>query len=154
MAQRACLDLITSEVGERAGPVVELGLGNGRTYDHLRERVGSREVFVFERSPDPHPLCQPDDSHLIVGDLEDTLPKAMHHLGQPAIVAHSDIGTGDAGRNARVAKKISELLPAILADRAMIASDQALSHDKFEAVDLPCGVEKGRYFIYRYNDTQ
>ena len=31
------------------GPVIELGLGNGRTYDHLRERLPGRRIIAFDR---------------------------------------------------------------------------------------------------------
>jgi hypothetical protein len=37
-AQRDILNSIVDLVGETQGPVLEFGLGNGRTYDHLRER--------------------------------------------------------------------------------------------------------------------
>ena len=36
MAQRSCLNAAAETLGNMAGPVLELGLGNGRTYDHLR----------------------------------------------------------------------------------------------------------------------
>ena len=49
MAQKMALAWATDQVVGRPGPVLELGLGNGRTYDHLREILGStREIFVFE----------------------------------------------------------------------------------------------------------
>lgn len=38
-AQRDVLDWAADGVEDRAGLVLELGLGNGRTYDHLRERL-------------------------------------------------------------------------------------------------------------------
>jgi hypothetical protein len=41
-AQRACLDWAAQEIAAVPGEVVELGLGNGRTYDHLRTRLGGR----------------------------------------------------------------------------------------------------------------
>ena len=40
-AQRLCLDWAAGAVVERPGAVLELGLGNGRTYDHLRARLGA-----------------------------------------------------------------------------------------------------------------
>lgn len=150
-AQRACLDMITAELTAADGPVIELGLGNGRTYDHLRERVAPREVFVFERSPDPHPLSRPDDAHLVVGDLDETLPQAMTRLLSPAVLAHSDIGTGDAERNACVARTIAELLPPLLIDGALIASDQRLISTHLKPVELPANVDRNRYFIYRHD---
>ena len=35
-AQRACLNATPAWIEGLAGPILELGLGNGRTYDHLR----------------------------------------------------------------------------------------------------------------------
>ena len=54
-AQRACLDLAARRSPICRGPVLELGLGNGRTYDHLRELLPLREIFVFERDVRAHP---------------------------------------------------------------------------------------------------
>jgi len=41
-AQRACLDHAAGLIGGLDGVVLELGLGNGRTYDHLRSLFPSR----------------------------------------------------------------------------------------------------------------
>ena len=46
-AQRICIDLALDFISDVDGPVLELGLGNGRTYDHLREHSEGREIFVF-----------------------------------------------------------------------------------------------------------
>jgi hypothetical protein len=43
MAQRALLDWAAQDIASRPGLVLELGLGNGRTYDHLRERLPGRK---------------------------------------------------------------------------------------------------------------
>ena len=56
-AQRACLDRAAALVRGVPGPVLELGLGNGRTYDHLRARLPGRDIFVFERAPPPTPTA-------------------------------------------------------------------------------------------------
>ncbi len=48
-AQRACLGLAAELIRDVPGPLLELGLGNGRTYDHLREIMPGREIYVFER---------------------------------------------------------------------------------------------------------
>jgi hypothetical protein len=148
-AQRACLDHAARLVADLPGPVLELGLGNGRTYDHLRERLADREIFVFERRPDPHPECLPDAAHLIVGDLEDTLPKALALLPGPAALAHSDIGTGDELRNRAVAASLSQLLPALLRSGGIIVSDQPLAAAGLRKASPPAGISHGRYFMYR-----
>jgi hypothetical protein len=148
-AQRACLALAFELIAELPGPVVELGLGNGRTYDHLRERLPDREIFVFERRPAPHPGCLPPAPYLVAGDFAATLPSAPERIGSPAALLHSDIGTGDEERNARLAGWIAHLLPPMLAEGAVVASDQALSTPCLQPLRLPDAVPEGRYFMYR-----
>jgi hypothetical protein len=149
-AQRACLDHAAGLIADLAGPALELGLGNGRTYDHLRRRLAGREIFVFERRPDPHPECIPDPAHLIIGDLEETLVRARGLLPAPAALAHSDIGSGDAAANARVAARIAALLPALLRPGAIVVSDQELNSGALVSLALPPRVARGRYFLYRH----
>ena len=62
-AQRACLTHAAQAIGNDEGTVLELGLGNGRTYDHLRECLPERDIFVFEREVRAHPDCIPDTDH-------------------------------------------------------------------------------------------
>lgn len=149
-AQRACLDHAAGLIASLPGIVIELGLGNGRTYDHLRERLPGREIFVFEREPDAHPACVPDPGHLIIGELEDTLKFAQLRLPMPAAMVHSDIGTGDAARNEHVAARVASLLPPLLCAEAVIVSDQLLSAVSLEPIAPPSGVRPGRYFMYRH----
>lgn len=148
-AQRACLDHAVQLIEAVPGIVVELGLGNGRTFDHLRERLGGRAIFVFERQPDPHPLCAPDAAHLILGDLADTLPTAARRLPGPAALAHSDIGSGDAAASAAAAALVARHLPPLLASGGVVVSDQPLASDRLTPLAMPPGVAPGRYFMYR-----
>lgn len=148
-AQRACLDHATRLVAGLDGPVVELGLGNGRTYDHLRTLLPERPIFVFERRPDPHPACMPPEGMLIEGAIEETLPGALGRLGAPAALLHSDIGTGDPMRNARIAAFLSGALPPLLRPGAVVLSDQRLASRLLPELPLPREVPPGRYFLYR-----
>ena len=84
-AQRACLEYAAGQIRDLPGPVLELGLGNGRTYDHLRELLPEREIFVFERAVNAHPDCIPDPAHLILGDVRATLPRARVRLAGEAL---------------------------------------------------------------------
>ncbi len=72
-AQRACIDFAARAGNTPQGPIFELGLGNGRTYDHLRERFPGRDIFVFERNVNAHAASMPDAEHLIVGDIDGVL---------------------------------------------------------------------------------
>jgi hypothetical protein len=148
-AQRDCLNAVASMVADVPGPVLELGLGNGRTYDHLRDLFPDREIFVFDRQVAAHPDCIPDDAHIILGDIFETLPTAATRIGAPAALAHTDIGTGDAESNARIAAFLGRTLPSLMTSRAFIVSDQVLDPAGWEAQPLPEGIPRNRYFVYR-----
>lgn len=148
-AQRACLDRAAALVRDLPGPVFELGLGNGRTYDHLREILPGREIFVFEREVAAHPDCIPDPAHLLLGDIAETLPAAAARFGRQVALLHSDIGTGDAARNARIAAFIATQLPALMRPGGIVLSDQDLGYPGAAPLALPAGVKPGRYFLYR-----
>lgn len=148
-AQRACLDLAMSLVRAVPGPVAELGLGNGRTYDHLRAGLPDREIFVFEREVRAHPDCVPDAAHLFLGDLRETLPSATARLGGSVALLHSDIGTGDARETAALVREIEPDLTRLLRPGAIVVSDQPLRAGSLVPLPLPEGVGSGRYFLYR-----
>jgi len=147
-AQRACLDTAAGMITAMPGIVLELGLGNGRTFDHLRSRLPGRDIYVFDRQMAAHPDCIPRDDHLFLGDLAETLPQAAARLGRTAALVHSDIGSGDEAMNRAIAALISRLLPPLLAPGAIILSDQALTLDA-APLKLPDSVAPGRYHMMR-----
>ncbi|MCC7049622.1 MAG: hypothetical protein IT562_23130 [Alphaproteobacteria bacterium] len=153
-AQRACLDRAAALIADLPGPVVELGLGNGRTFDHLRQLLPGREIFAFDRQLAAHPDCVPDPEHLVLGDFADTLPTARRRIGGPAALIHADTGTGEAARNARLARWLAPHLAALAAPGGLILSDQDLAGLAAEALPLPDGVAAGRYFLYRRRDER
>ena len=68
------------------GPVLEIGLGNGRSYDHLRARlVGSRTILAFDFALAAHPACVPPADCLILGDMRETLPALPARGAAPAL---------------------------------------------------------------------
>jgi hypothetical protein len=150
-AQRDCLALAATMITGLEGPVLELGLGNGRTFDHLRSLLPDREIFVFDRQFTAHPDCLPDDAHAFVGDFTDTLPTALARLGQSAALAHCDTGSGDKVATVAQARWLSEPVNNLLARGGLIVSDQAFACDDWQDVPLPDGVAQDRYHIYRKN---
>lgn len=148
-AQRTCIDAAVEMIAALQGPVLELGLGNGRTYDHLRERLPGREIFVFERQVAAHPASVPDAAHLLLGDIHETLPPALERFEGRVALIHSDIGTGDAEANAGIAAFLSGYLSRFLRPGGLVMSDQPMALPAAESVALPNGVKPGRYFIYR-----
>jgi hypothetical protein len=147
-AQRACLDWAAAAIKDVPGAVVELGLGNGRTYDHLRTRLGGRAIFAFDRQVAAHPACIPDAAHMIVGDFRDTLPAFVaRHAGKVALI-HADIGSGDEAATAALAQWLGPVLGPLLARGGLVLADQKMAIEGAAPRALPQGVPPDRYFIY------
>ena len=146
-AQRACLGEAARLIEQLDGFVLELGLGNGRTYDHLRELCPEREIYVFDRQVLAHPDCIPPQDHLFLGEILETLPQARARLGPRAALVHTDVGTGDQASNQRLAAALAPLIRAIMRPGAVVISDQPMVAPGLTEMPLPAGVKPGRYFI-------
>jgi hypothetical protein len=148
-AQRICLTHAATVVRDLPGPIVELGFGNGRTYDHLRELFPGREIFVFERQAPEESDGAPDGRHLILGDIRATLPAAGPRFAAGVPLIHSDLGSGDTAENGRLATFLAARLPELLAPGGLVVSDLALPGRRSWALPLPPTVPRRRYFLYR-----
>ncbi len=146
-AQRSCLNAAAAAIGSRQGVVLELGFGNGRTFDHLRSGLPDHEIFVFDRQVAAHPDSMPDADHLILGDLKSTLPEAQPRFQSSVVLVHSDVGTGDAANDAVMAEFVGSALLAMLAPNALVVSDQPIAISGAVAIELPGDVPLGRYFM-------
>jgi hypothetical protein len=151
-AQRSCLGLAQQRSSDIPGVVLEIGLGNGRTFDHLREICANgphpREIFVFDRQVAAHPDCIPAADRLFLGDFTDTLPRALQQLGAAAAaLVHVDLGSGDAAASQALAAQITPQIAALMAPGATLISDQPMPDPNLAALDLPTGVKPGRYFM-------
>ena len=146
-AQRACLGEAAKLVKDLDGVVLELGLGNGRTYDHLREICSDREIYVFDRQVLAHPSCIPPADHLFLGEITDTLAQALAKLGPRAALVHTDVGTGDQAANERLAATIAPMIRALMRPGGIVISDQPMIAPGLATVPLPEGVKPGRYFM-------
>jgi hypothetical protein len=148
-AQRACLDRAARLVADLPGPVLELGLGNGRTYDHLRRLLPERTVYVFERRIAAHPDCVPPPETLILGDLHKTLATARARFAGTAALAHMDIATGNTEASLALAAALAPMLALLLRQGAVVVSEPPLEVAGWTALDVPDGVAAGRYHLYR-----
>ncbi len=149
-AQRACLALALYRTRLVEGIVVELGLGNGRTYDHLRRRLnGRRQIYAFDRRVLAHPDCVPPERFLVLGDFRATLPRFSNRFAGRAALVHADIGSGDLRATADLARWLGPVLRALPAPGGVVVSDQPLPGLGWPKVAPPKGVAQGRYFIYR-----
>ncbi len=151
-AQRACLDWAAAKLQHLPGHVLELGLGNGRTYDHLRERLAGRSIFVFDRQVAAHPDCIPSDERLFLGDFGDTLPQAIARLGRRSVaLIHFDLGSGEDAASRALARRILPLLCELMKPGALLIGDQPMELADLASVPLPEGVFPERYFMFMYN---
>ena len=147
LAQRACLDAAAAAVAGLPGPVLELGLGNGRTYDHLRQLMPERRIFVFERQIQAHPDCVPPEADLFLGDFGDCLPGALARMGERAALVHADIGTGDKAQSTALAGAIAGAVVDLMRPGAVLLSDQPFPDSRLRPGALPDGVPPGRYHL-------
>ena len=146
-AQRACLDAAVPALANVPGPVLELGLGNGRTYDHLREIMPDRRIFVFERKVAAHPDCIPPNEDLFTGDFRDTLPGAMSRIGAKAALVHADYGAGTPDYVTGMSDFLAETLTDMVAPGGWVVSDYPIEGNGWQALPLPDGIRPNRYFI-------
>ncbi len=148
-AQRDCLNALKPAIDALPGPILEVGLGNGRTYDHLRDLFPNREIYVFERKVAAHPDCIPPDDRLFLGDASESIPRAAAKLGATAALIHTDLGTGDHAANMAMGKWLGPALDSLAAQGCYILANQPLEVARWRRLPEPAGVPKDRYFLYR-----
>jgi hypothetical protein len=148
-AQRACLDHAAGLVREVPGEIIELGLGNGRTYDHLRELLPERRIWVCERHVAAHPACVPPSELLLLGDMRETLPAARDRLGGRVALAHLDPASGDVVASRALAAELAPLILPLLCPEGMLVSEPDIASPELQPLALPPGVAAGRYHLYR-----
>jgi hypothetical protein len=149
VSQRACLDFAITETSRMSGPVFELGLGNGRTYHHMRERVADRDIYVFERALAAHPDSTPPDDRTILGDVNETLVQALDRFGPTASLIHADLGGHNREKNDIFARKISPIVEPLLAEGGLMVASDRMYFETLTELPLPDGAVEGRCFIYR-----
>lgn len=149
VSQRACLDHAIAQTAGMAGPVFELGLGNGRTYHHLVQHIDGRPVFVFERAVASHPDSTPPEDRVILGDVRETLPAAVDRFGPTASLIHADLGGHNREKNDIFARLVSPFIEPLLARGGLMVSSDRMYFEALEEMPLPEGAVEGRCFIYR-----
>jgi len=148
-AQRDCLNFLQPAVQALSGPILEVGLGNGRTYDHLRDLFPGRDIYVFERKVAAHPDCIPPEGRLFLGEAREAIPRAARQLGASAALIHTDLGTGDHQANMAMGQWLGPALDALAAPGCYVLANQPLDVSRWRRLPEPPGVPAGRYFLYR-----
>ena len=148
-AQRDCLNFLKPAIDKLRGPIFEVGLGNGRTYDHLRDLFPGRDIYVFERQVAAHPDCVPPGDYLFLGEARQSIPQAAQKLGAVAALIHTDLGTGDHAANVAMGQWLGPALDALAAPSCYVLANQPLEVQRWQRQPDPPGVPKDRYFLYR-----
>lgn len=149
VAQRELLNAAAAMVAGLDGPALELGLGNGRTYSHLREIMPDREIFVFDRELHASSHSMPDSDHLILGQIRETLPFAGPRIGRPPVLVHSDLSNGDPTADLARAHWLTPMLAEMMAPGGLVICGHALIEGQLTRMDPPEGLNPGRYHFYR-----
>jgi trans-aconitate methyltransferase len=144
-AQRAVLEAAAVLVADRPGPVVDLGLGAGRTFDHLVALFPERPVFAFDSFIQAALPVLPAPERLVIGDIRETLPLALPRLGAPAALVHNDLGSADPVTNAAVAAWLAPAILAVARPDAIVVSSFPLPFPRARLLPLPAEVPPHRY---------
>jgi len=145
-AQRDILNAVVDLVNGAQGPVLEFGLGNGRTYDHLRELFPDRRIIAFDREVRSYSSSTPPEENMVTGDIRES---GQAFLGIGAALAHADIGTGHDEIDAVTLTWLPQLMVGVLVKGGIAVSGLPLERPELEPIALPTGVKEGRYYLYR-----
>ena len=145
-AQRDGLNWAASEIAGLPGDVLDLGLGNGRTYDHLREILPDRRIWVIDRVLQPHPSCVPPAEDFLEGEAEPMLAE-LARRGARIALAHYDLGFGVKEKDVAEAARLSPFLVPLMVPGGLIVSGQPLVG--LRQVTGPDTIAPDRYLFYR-----
>ncbi|TDE39068.1 class I SAM-dependent methyltransferase [Antarcticimicrobium sediminis] len=145
-AQRDGLNWAAEQIADLPGDIADLGLGNGRTYDHLREILPDRRIWVIDRVLQCHPSCTPPEADFLQGEAEPMLRK-LAQSGARLALAHYDFGFGIKEKDVAEAARLSPLIAATMQPGGLIISGQPLVG--FEQLKGPDTIAPDRYMFYR-----
>lgn len=127
------------------GDILEMGLGNGRTYDHLRE-YADRRIWVIDRILQCHPSCIPPDDDFLLGEADAMLAHLADN-GARIAFAHYDFGFGVKEKDVEEGGRLSPLIKSVMAPGGLVVSQQPLVG--FTQIWGPDSIDRERYLFYR-----
>ncbi len=146
IAQRDGIDWAAAAVAGVPGDVVDIGLGYGRTWDHLRARLPGRRIWAIDRRVDCHPDCRPPEADLLLGEAGPMLDR-LAATGARMALAHYDLGFGDEAADVAEAAALSPRVAAVMTPGGIVVSAQPLTG--LSPLPGPAGIPPGRYLFYR-----
>ncbi|MEM6371673.1 MAG: class I SAM-dependent methyltransferase [Pseudomonadota bacterium] len=145
-AQIDGINWAAKQIAGTAGDVLEMGLGNGRTYDHLRQEIPDRRIWVIDRVLKPHPSCIPPTEDFLQGEAEDMLARLAADRRRMAL-AHYDFGHGVKEQDVAEGGALSPHIASVMAPGGLVLSQQPLVG--FTQITGPDTIDPNRYLFYR-----
>lgn len=127
---------------------IELGLGSGRTYDHLREKLPEMQIFTFDRKCEIHPRIQHPGKYFIEGEITSTFPAFAKKHKDAASFVHIDLGTSQKEQDQKLYQELEPSIREILIQDGLLISDRPFS-SSWEAVNLSSLKLEWPYYLYR-----
>ena len=149
LAQRDCINLAADMIKDVPGVVWEFGLGNARSYDHLRETFTDRDVYVFDLEPYAPMEFRPPENRLVVGNVQETVPREVARNPGAVALLHYDVGTGHRPDDLKLAAELSKVISPAIAPGGIVMGVYELTLENAMQLPNPEGIAEGRYFIYR-----
>ncbi|SFA92173.1 S-adenosyl-L-methionine methyltransferase [Rhizobium sp. NFR07] len=146
-AQRDILNHVAHDLGlPPEGAILEVGLGNGRTYSHLRQLFPDRRIVAFDRALNAHRTTLPQGDDFVLGEINET---GRNFAGSEAALVHADIGTGYPESEAVIMSWLPQIVADMLQSGGVAVSGLSLSHPQLQELQRLPTVEEGRYHMYR-----
>jgi hypothetical protein len=146
-AQRDILNHVAHDLGlPPEGAILEVGLGNGRTYSHLRQLFPDRRIVAFDRALNAHRTTLPQGDDFVLGEINET---GKNFAGSEAALVHADIGTGYPESEAVIMSWLPQVVADMLQSGGIAVSGLSLSHPQLQELPRLPTVEEGRYHMYR-----
>ena len=149
LTQQAALNHGIEMIDGLDGIVVELGLGKGRSFDHLRERLPRRDIYVFDHELSCEPEFAPPPEFWVFGEITETLPAFCQLFAGRAALIHSDIGTRHRPDDIPLVRFVAENLGKLLRQDGVVASDRPMEGTGWAALPSLREMTNFPYYMYR-----
>ncbi|MCY4190874.1 MAG: hypothetical protein OXD42_06060 [Rhodospirillaceae bacterium] len=155
MTQRALLDHFAMLITDIPGPVLEIGLGKGRTYSHLRNLLPDRTIWAFDFEVHAPKHSQPAPNRTVLGDFRDSLTTCWDSIANAPAMVHADIGTESRKAEQELVCFVGDVIASRLAPGGYLLGDRNMAADGLESVELPIvelpsGIDPWPYFCFRH----
>lgn len=154
VTQRALLNHVAERVDARPGPILEIGLGKGRTYTHLKKLFPDRRIWAFDFEIHAPAHSQPPAAAVFLGDFRESLQSCWATIDAAPVFMHADIGTESRKADAALARFVGAVAAEKLSPGGYLLGDRDMAADGLASVappdvPLPDGIAPWPYFLLR-----